>query len=140
MRRKIEKGESWEEIKSKEPTVNKEDFEAFKLSLKEEVSLKWTEWGKKMRDMNLGNHHLGSGGYRGKQPIWDKEDAEVLRQGKTNPWHQITDEQVRNFVRSRYYLNKETGEFVTDDDDVKKFEKVLVRNLIYPVGYLSTYA
>ena len=54
--------------------------------------------------------------------------------GKTNPWHQITDEQVRNFVRSRYYLNKETGEFVIDDDDVKKFEKMLVRNLIYHVG------
>ena len=40
------------------------------------------------------------------------------------------DEQVRNFVRSRYYLKPRTGEFVTDYQDVLDFEKVLVRNLI----------
>ena len=50
--------------------------------------------------------------------------------GKENLWHKFTDEQVRNFVRSRYYLNKATGEFITDDDDVKKFQKLLVSNLI----------
>ena len=83
-----------------------------------------------MRKLNLGTHRLGSGGYRGKQPIWDKEDAEIARMGKENPWHKITDEQVRNFVRSRYYLNSAMGEFFTDDDDVRKFEKVLVMNLI----------
>ena len=42
----------------------------------------------------------------------------------------ITDEQTRFFVRSRYYLDKKTGEFVTDDDAVKEFEKHLVSNLI----------
>ena len=82
------------------------------------------------RELNLGNHRLGSGGYFGKQPIWDKEDAEVAKLGKENPWHKITDEQVRNFVRSRYYLKPGTGEFVTDDKDVLEFEKVLVSNLI----------
>ena len=85
VRRKIEKGETWEEIKTKDPMLDKEDFDAFKLSLSTEESKKWTEWGKKMRDLNLGNHRLGSGGYRGKQPIWDKEDAEVERLGKENP-------------------------------------------------------
>ena len=82
-----------------------------------------------MRDQNIGNHHLGSDGYR-KQPIWDKEDAEVAKLGKENPWHKITDEQVRNFVRPRYYLKPGTGEFVTDYEDVLEFEKTLVRNLI----------
>ena len=42
----------------------------------------------------------------------------------------ITDEQTRFFVRSRYYLDMTTGEFVTDDTAVKDFEKYLVRNLI----------
>ena len=83
-----------------------------------------------MRELNIGNHHLGSGGYRGKKPIWEKEDREIARLGKENPWEKIMYEQVRNFVRPRYYLNSVTGEFVTDDDDVRKFEKVLVRNLI----------
>ena len=42
----------------------------------------------------------------------------------------ITDEQTRFLVRSRYYLDKTTGEFVTDDEAVKDFEKYLVRYLI----------
>ena len=31
---------------------------------------------------SAGNHRLGSGGYFGKQAIWDKEDAEVAKLGK----------------------------------------------------------
>ena len=54
-----------------------------------------------MREQNIGNHHCGSGGYRGKKPIWDKEDAEYARLGKENPWEKITDEQTRFFVWSR---------------------------------------
>jgi len=130
VKKKIDKGQSWEEIRVKEPMLDQEEFEAFKLSLETEEAKKWTAWGKQMRDLNLGNHRLGSGGYRGKQPVWDKEDAEVAKMGKENPWHKITDEQVRNFVRSRYYLKEGTGEFVTDDASVREFEKLLVRNLI----------
>ena len=89
-----------------------------------------------MRDLNLGTHHCGSGGYRGKQPTWDKEDAEYACLGKDNPWHKIMDMQTRNFVRSRYYLDWKTGEFVTDDPDVQAFEKKLVRNLI--TAYISS--
>jgi hypothetical protein len=33
------------------------------------------------------------------------------------------------FVRARYYLHPKLKEFVTDDDDVRKFQKKLVRNL-----------
>jgi hypothetical protein len=33
------------------------------------------------------------------------------------------------FVCARYYLHPELKEFVTDDDDVRKFQKTLVRNL-----------
>ena len=110
--------------------LDQEEFEEFKLSLQTDEAVKWTKWGKDMRDQNIGNHRLGIRGYRGKQPIWDKEDAELERLGKENPWKKITDEQVRNFVRSRYYLDKKTGEFVIDDLEVKDFEKYLVRNLI----------
>ena len=83
-----------------------------------------------MRELNLGNHKLGSGGYAGKKPIWDKDYAEIARLGIENIWHKIMDEQVRNFVRSRYYLKPGTGEFVTDYQEVKDLEKMLVRNLI----------
>lgn len=124
---KIKKGKSWEQISRKDPSLSREDFEAFKSSLETDEAKKWTAWGKKMRELNLGAHRCGSGGYRGKQPTWDKEDAEMIRLGKENPWLKIADIQTRNYVRSRYYLDWETGEFVTDYPDVKKFEKLLVR-------------
>ena len=130
VKKKIDKGLSWEKIKAKEPMLDKEEFDQFKSFLDSEEAKAWTKWGKQMRELNIGNHHCGSGGYRGKKPIWDKEDAEYARLGKENPWEKITDEQTRFFVRSRYYLDKKTGEFVTDDDAVKEFEKHLVSNLI----------
>ena len=65
-----------------------------------------------------------------KNPIWDNEDVEIAKLGIENIWHKITDEQVRNFVRSRYYLKPGTGEFVTDYQEVRDFEAVLVSNLI----------
>ncbi|KAK1611608.1 hypothetical protein QYE76_035281 [Lolium multiflorum] len=129
LKRKIEAGESWERISSKDPSLSLEDFNAFKSYLESDTVKKWTAWGKKMRDLNLGTHHCGSGGYRGKQPTWDKEDAEMVRLGKENPWHKIQDEQARNFVRSRYYLDWKTGEFITDHEDVRDFEKYLDEEL-----------
>jgi hypothetical protein len=83
--------------------------------------------GRKLRDLSIGVHHCGSGGYLGKQPIWDKEDSEIERLGKYNPWHKVTDLQVRNFVPTRYKLVYKTEEFVTEDKAVKEFEKLLVR-------------
>jgi hypothetical protein len=61
--------------------------------------------------------------------VWAKEDTEYARLGKENPWHKFTDEQVMQFVRARYYLHPDLKEFVTDDDDVRKFQKTMVRNL-----------
>jgi len=135
VKKKIEKGQSWEEIRVKEPFIEKEDFDIFKASLLSPEAAAWTKWGKDLRAKNLGNHRLGSGGYDGKKPIWAKEDAELARLGLPNQWDNIADEQTRNFVRSRYYLKPGTGEFCTDHDDVRDFEKNLVRNLI--TAYIS---
>ena len=91
VKKKIMEGKSWEEISRKEPTLEKEDFDILKSYVNTEECTKWTEWGRKMRDQNIGVQHCGSGGYRGKQPVWDKEDREIERLGKENPWHKITD-------------------------------------------------
>ena len=64
---KIGKGQSWETISLKEPMIDEEEFNTFKAGLASEEAKIWTAWGKKMRDMNIGNHKCGSGGYRGKQ-------------------------------------------------------------------------
>ena len=82
-----------------------------------------------MRADNIGKHHLGSGGYKGKKPIWDKEDEVLRKLGRSNPFDRFTGEQVRNFVRARYYLDPKTNEFVTDDPEVQAFEQEYVSNL-----------
>ncbi|KAK1678241.1 hypothetical protein QYE76_039089 [Lolium multiflorum] len=126
---KIDKGESFESIKKGEPMLDEAEFQIFKERLESEDAKAWTEWGRQMHELNLGAHHLGSGGYRGKIPIWEKEDEELARAGKPNPWLKMTDLQVRYFVRARYTLDRTTMEFVTEHDDVRKFEEKLNEQL-----------
>ncbi|KAK1643246.1 hypothetical protein QYE76_061051 [Lolium multiflorum] len=126
---KIDKGESFESIKKGEPMLDEAEFQIFKERLDSDDAKAWTEWGRQMHELNLGAHHLGSGGYRGKIPIWEKEDEELARAGKPNPWLKITDLQVRYFVRARYTLDRKTMEFVTEHDDVRKFEEKLNEQL-----------
>jgi hypothetical protein len=71
-----------------------------------------------MYEQNLGHHRLGSGGYRGIQEVWDKEDAKLIRLGKPNMFDKFTDPQVRNFVRACYYLCPKTKEFKTSANAV----------------------
>ncbi|KAM0915755.1 hypothetical protein ACQ4PT_010616 [Festuca glaucescens] len=129
VKNKIEKGESWEKIRRGEPMLDEAEFEIFKAEMASDEAKSWTEWGQQMRDLNIGVHRLGSGGYRGKIPILAAEDAELERLGKPNPWLKIQDLQLRYFVWARYYLDKVTMEFITDDDDVRKFEEKLDEEL-----------
>ena len=62
---KVDKQMPWEEIQKKFPTVFEQDFKTF-LENEDDAKMKALRaWGKKMRDKNLGNHHLGSRGYPG---------------------------------------------------------------------------
>ncbi|KAK1611167.1 hypothetical protein QYE76_034840 [Lolium multiflorum] len=99
---KIDKGESFESIKKGEPMLDEAEFQIFKERLDSEDAKAWTEWGRQMHELNLGAHHLGSGGYRGKIPIWEKEDEELARAGKPNPWLKMTDLQVREDLTKGY--------------------------------------
>jgi hypothetical protein len=85
--------------------------------------------GKKMYEQNLGHHRLGSGGYRGIQEVWDKEDVELIRLNKPNMFEKFMDPQIWNFVQARYYLCPKTKEFKTSAKAVQEFEKLLVNNL-----------
>lgn len=129
VKNRILDGKSWEEIKKSEPMLDEDEFIKFKAACSTPEGIEWTEWGRRMRDLNIGNQRCGSGGYRGKEAIWAKEDAEYERLGKENPWDKFTDPQVMRFVRARYYLHPVLKEFVTDDEEVRKFQKLLVRNL-----------
>jgi hypothetical protein len=78
--------------------------------------------------LNVGNHHLGSSGYDGKEAIWEKEDAELRAQGKENPFNKFENRQAKNFIRARYCEDPKTKQLVTDAK-VKKLEELMVRNL-----------
>ena len=86
-----------------------------------------SKWGLDQRKKNIGHHNLGSGGYRGKKPIWAKEDVERERQGLPNLFDKFPDEQTRNLIRSRYRQDPTTKDLTTDPR-VKELERLLVRN------------
>ena len=83
-----------------------------------------------MRDKNVGNHNLGSRGYAGKEPIWEKEDAELRAKNIENPYDKYTDPIAKGFIRSRYHVDKTTGQLVTTEKVKELEKKLLVRNLI----------
>src|SRR5215216_332643 len=79
--------------------------------------------------MNIGHHHLGSGGYRATEPKWDKEDDEYRAKGIPNPFSNFKNKQLRNFIRARYHVDPKTKE-LTAETKVKDFEVLVVSNLI----------
>ena len=69
----------------------------------------------------MGKHSLGSHGYLGKRPIWDKEDAEREAAGLPDPF---TNPLEHDFIRSRYKWDKEKKVFYTN-----KITRKLIRLL-----------
>ena len=123
----IEKGYSYEKIKAKNPSINEDDYKEFKIKCESSASEESSQWGKEMRELNLGEHTLGPGGYRVAEPIWDKEDAERAEQGLPPRFEKFRDKQTRNFVRARYKEDPVTKELTTDPK-TRALELVLVRN------------
>ena len=80
-----------------------------------------------MRELNLGVHQLGPGGYRVAEPIWDKEDAERAEQGLPPLFDKYPEKQTRNYVRAQYKVDPVTKELTTDAK-TRALERVLVRN------------
>ena len=128
VKRMIEKGESYEKIKEKNPSITEDDYNDFKINCSSTASSQSSEWGKQMRELNIGEHTLGPGGYRVAEPIWDKEDAERAEQGLPPRFEKYSgDKQTRNYVRARYKEDPITKELTTDPK-TRALELVLVRN------------
>lgn len=69
VKRMIEKGDSYEKIKEKNPSISEDDYKKFKIKCESNATMESNQWGKDMRDLNLGGHQLGPGGYRVTEPI-----------------------------------------------------------------------
>ena len=127
VKRRIEKGDIYEKIKETNPSISEADYREFKIKCESGASEESSQWGKEMRDLNLGVHKLGPGGYRVAEPIWDKEDAERAEQGLPPCFEKYRDKQTRNFVSARYKEDPVTKELTTDPK-TKELELVLVWN------------
>ena len=128
VKRMIEKGESYEKIKEKNPSITEDDYNDFKINCSSTANSESSEWGKQMRELNIGEHTLGPGGYRVAEPIWDKEDAERAEQGLPPRFEKYSgNKQTRNYVRARYKEDPITKELTTDPK-TRALELVLVRN------------
>ena len=126
--RMIEKGDSYEKIKEKNPSISEDDYKEFKIKCERNATVESRQWGKYMRDLNVGDHKLGPGGYRVAEPIWDKEDAEHAEQGLPHRFEKYnSDQQTRNYIRARYKEDPITKELITDLK-TRVLELVLVRN------------
>ena len=103
VKRMIDKGDSYEKIKAKYPLMSEDEYKEFKIKCESSATSESSQWGKEMRELNLGEQKLGPGGYRVAEPIWDKEDAERAEQGLPPRFKKYSgDKQTRNFVRARY--------------------------------------
>src|SRR3954469_8954388 len=126
----ISKGVSYEKIKDENPSISETDYEEFKLKCEDTSTSESSQWGKSMREFNLGVHRLGPGGYIVAEPKWDKEDAERAAQGLPPLFKKYGDKPTDNYVRPRYKRNPTIGDLTTDPK-VEDLERLLVKNT-YP--------
>ena len=98
----IEKKKPLSKIFAKNPSLTEDEFLKFKdTCATEEAKLRSAKF-KGLQERNTGKHRLGSRGYIGKRPIWEKENAEREAAGIPDPLAEFTDPQEHDFIRARY--------------------------------------
>jgi hypothetical protein len=127
VKKEILKGKTLEEVNKGNPMVMEAHYNEMKLKcdLNDIRTKEKSDWGKKLQSKNLAAHNLGGGGYRGKEKIWAREDAEYAAKGIQNPWHRNEHLVARAVIRSKYHWDPKTKQ-LTIDPKVKKFEEVLL--------------
>ena len=113
---------SYEQLVKREPLVKEEDYKAFVARCETDAAIAKSKRGKELYAMNIGRHHLGSGGYRTAVPKWAKEDAAAIARGEEPPFAGITEPQAKNFVRARCQKPKGSASYSAPaDQKVKNF-------------------
>ena len=131
VKRAIEADEPLSKILEENPTLTEEEFEKFKDTCATEAAKAKAAKFKSLQQRNTGKHRLGSRGYLGKRPIWDKEDAEREAAGLPDPFAKFTNPLERDFIRARYKWDKEKKVFYTDQI-TRKLIRLLVIILLPP--------
>ena len=98
----IDKKEPYSEIVKDNPTITEDQFQIFKEACEAEAAKNKSKYMKGLEQRNIGSHHLGSCGYRGKRSIWAKEDAEAASLGIPDPLAEFTVPQEHDVLRARH--------------------------------------
>src|SRR3954462_947160 len=125
VKKMISKGVSYEKIKEANPSISEADYHEFKLKCEDTSTSESSQWGRMMRELNLGVHRLGPGGYRVAEPKWEKEDAERAAQGLPPRFNKYKNKSTNNYLRARYKEDPKTKELTTDPK-VLQLERILV--------------
>ena len=131
VKRAIDAKEPLSKILADNPTLTAEEFKKFKDTSATEAAKIKSEKYKELQQSNTRNQCLGSRGYLGKRPIWDKEDAKREAAGIPDPYAEFTDPQERDFIRARYKWDKEKKVWYTDPI-MRKLIRLLVIILLPP--------
>ncbi|CAN6362508.1 unnamed protein product [Urochloa humidicola] len=91
------------------PYIEPEDWYEFVEFRRSEEAQAESERFKRLRDLNVHNHHPGPIGYDGKQQQWEREDSELTSQGILNPWDEFPPGRPRNWLRARSELQVSEG-------------------------------
>ena len=101
VKRAIEADERLSKIIEENPTLTEEEIKKFKDTCATEAAKAKAAKFKSLQQRNTGKHRLGSHGYLGKRPIWDKEDAEREAAGLPGPFAKFTNPLEHDFIRGR---------------------------------------
>lgn len=115
-------------IKTKWPKIEREHWEQFVADKNSEAFEQKSQQGKELRAKNKWPHHLGSRGFPGKKPKWDKEDAALIAAGKPVPFPDIVQERARNYLRARSVPDPVTGSPAITDPELQEVAARLVKS------------
>ena len=124
-------------IKTKWPKIELDQWEEFVAERRTEGFQQKSTKFKELRSKNKYDHRLGSGGYEGKEPAWDAEDAKKRAEGKPLPFEDITERRARNYVRARTSTDPETGAPVFHNPEVQQVSERLVS--LYSMSFRTSF-
>ena len=108
-------GSSYDTVKSHFPSIKEEDYLKFKAHCADPKTHARSEYFKGLQKMNVRIPRLGSRGYTGKRPVWDKEDpARPEGPREPDPWEEFDDPHACDYIMARYTRDPITGEWTMD--------------------------
>ena len=127
VKRLIEKNKPMSKILASNSSLTEDEFLKLKDTCATEESKLRSAKFKGLQERNTGKHRLGSRGYIGKRPIWDKEDVEREATGIPDPLAEFTDPQECDFIKARYKWDSKKKVWSTDVP-MRELMKLLVKN------------